>query len=196
MVQQNVMFFQMTQQNVMISLTDQQIVMFFQVNAFFFWQKTDFRPVFPFLAKRKSGHFSVIPAGTGSVVNVGHFFGDPDGPNKFRWSRTKIKGTSLTNPPTPKKGQNPARRPKNGPPSGQPATYRKTEVIQSYLRTWGTYDPIESGPSDPKKWGLYRRSVKKCCFLGQKWAPAARRATGSKQKCCHLGVQSWWWQKV
>ena len=83
MVQQNVMFFQMTQQNVMISLTDQQIVMFFQVNAFF-WRKTDFRPVFRFLAKRKSGHFSVIPAGTGSVVNVGHFFGDPDDPNKFR----------------------------------------------------------------------------------------------------------------
>ena len=52
-----------------------------------------------------------------------------------------------------------ARRPKKGPPSGQTATYRKTEVIQSYLRIWGTYDPIESGPSDPKKWGLYRRSV-------------------------------------
>merc|ERR1712055_859206 len=36
---------------------------------------------------------------------------------------------------------------------------------------WGTYDPIESGPSDPKKWGLYRRSVKK--FSGQNRAPAA-----------------------
>ena len=69
--------------------------------------------------------------------------------------------------------QIPARRLKNGPPSGQTATYRKTEVIQSYLRIWGTYDPIESGPSDPKKWGLYRRSVKKCRFLGQNRAPAA-----------------------
>ena len=66
-----------------------------------------------------------------------------------------------------------ARRPKNGPPSGQTATYRKTEVIQSYLRIWGTYDPIESGPADPKKWGLYRRSVKKCRFSGQNRAPAA-----------------------
>ena len=55
----------------------------------------------------------------------------------------------------------------------QMATYRKTEVIQSYLRIWGTYDPIESGPSDPKKWGLYRRSVKKCRFSGQNRAPAA-----------------------
>ena len=72
-----------------------------------------------------------------------------------------------------KKCQNPARRPKNDPPSGQTATYRKTEVIQSYLRIWGTYDPIESGPSDPKKWGLYRRSVKKCRFSGQNRAPAA-----------------------
>ena len=69
--------------------------------------------------------------------------------------------------------QIPARRLKNGSPSGQTATYRKTEVIQSYLRIWGTYDPIESGPSDPKKWGLYRRSVKKCRFSGQNRAPAA-----------------------
>ena len=41
--------------------------------------------------------------------------------------------------------------PKNGPPSGQTATYRKTKVIQSYLRIWGTYDPIEPVPSEPKK---------------------------------------------
>merc|ERR1712173_86116 len=47
------------------------------------------------------------------------------------------------------------------------------EGIQSYLRIWGTYDPIESGPSEPKKWGLYRRSVKKCRFSGQNRAPAA-----------------------
>ena len=49
-----------------------------------FWKNTDFRPIFRFSAKRKNGRFSVIPAGTGSVVNVDHFFGDPDGPNKFR----------------------------------------------------------------------------------------------------------------
>ena len=35
------------------------------------------------------------------------------------------------------------------------------------------FSPIESGPSDPKKWGLYRRSVKKCRFSGQNRAPAA-----------------------
>ena len=34
--------------------------------------------------------------------------------------------------------KNLAWRPKNGPPSGQTATYRKTKVIQSYLRIWGT----------------------------------------------------------
>ena len=33
----------------------------------------DFRPNFCFLAKRKNGCFSVIPAGTRSFVNVGHF---------------------------------------------------------------------------------------------------------------------------
>ncbi len=35
-------------------------------------------------------------------------------------------------------GQILARGLKNGAPSGQTATYRKTEVIQSYLRIWGT----------------------------------------------------------
>ena len=72
-----------------------------------------------------------------------------------------------------KKGQNPSRKPENNPPSDQTATYRETKVIQSYLRTWGTYGPIESGPSDLKKWGLCSRSVKKCRFWGQNRAPAA-----------------------
>ena len=58
--------------------------------------------------------------------------------------------------------------PKNGLPNGQTATYRKTKGIQSCLMIWGTYDPIESGPSDPKKWGLYGCSVKNADF-GQLW---------------------------
>ena len=49
--------------------------------------------------------------------------------------------------------QNPARIPKNSPQSDQRAYYRKTEVIQSHLRIWGTYDPIESDSSDPKNGG-------------------------------------------
>ena len=44
------------------------------------------------------------------------------------------------------------------------ATYRKTKGIQSYLRLWGTYDPIESGPSEQKN-GC---SVKKCGISDQK----------------------------
>ena len=64
----------------------------------------------------------------------------------------------------PKKAHFGQSGPKNGPPSGQTATYRKTKGIQSCLMIWGTYDPIESGPSDPKKWGLYGCSVKKCRF--------------------------------
>ena len=59
---------------------------------------------------------------------------------------------------------------RNSPPSGQTATYRKTEGTQSYLRIWGTYDPIESGPSEPKKWGFHRYSIMKCRSLGKKWA--------------------------
>ena len=54
--------------------------------------------------------------------------------------------------------------PKNGPPSGQTTTYQKTEGIQSYLKIWGRYDPIESGPSEPKKRGLCGCSAKKVEF--------------------------------
>merc|ERR1712175_55746 len=110
------------------------------------YQKTDFRPVFRVSGQRKNGRFSVIPVGTGSVGPPYHFFGAQGIPAKFRRSRTKIRGTSESVVPTPKNGQNPARRPKNGTPSGRTASYRKTEVIQSYLRMWGRYYPIESGP--------------------------------------------------
>ena len=54
----------------------------------------------------------------------------------------------------PQKGHFGQSGPRNGPPSGQTATYPKTEGIQSYLRIWGTNDPIESGPSKPKKGGF------------------------------------------
>ena len=64
----------------------------------------------------------------------------------------------------PKKAHFGQSSPKNGLLSGQTATYRKTKGIQSCLMIWGTYDPIELGPSDPKKWGLYGCSVKKCRF--------------------------------
>ena len=87
----------------------------------------------------------------------------------------------------PKKGHFGQSVPKNDPPSGQTATYRKTKVIQSYLRIWGTYDPIESGSSDPKKWGLYGCSVKKCRISGQKCSFLARNPFFSEivQIFCH-----------
>ena len=62
---------------------------------------TERRPILPFLLillskinkNDKNCRLSVIPVGTTSIVIVGHFFGDPKGLNKFRWSRTKIRGT-------------------------------------------------------------------------------------------------------
>ena len=45
---------------------------------------------------------------TASILNVGHFFADLDGPKKFCWLRTKIKGTSPgghNHPPTHKEGE-------------------------------------------------------------------------------------------
>ena len=64
----------------------------------------------------------------------------------------------------PKKGHFGQSGPRNGPPSGQTTIYRKTKGIQSYLRIWGTYDPNESGPSEPNKWGFHRCSVKNAEF--------------------------------
>ena len=44
-------------------------------------------------------------------------------------------------------------KPKDSPPSGLMGTYQKTKVIQSYLMMWGSYDPVELGPSEPKNLG-------------------------------------------
>ena len=43
-------------------------------------------------------------------------------------------------------------------------TIQKTKDIQSYLRIWGCYDPIESDPSETGKGELYRFSIKKKDF--------------------------------
>merc|ERR1712015_303967 len=95
----------------------------------------------------------------------------------------------------PQKGHFGQSVPKNSPPSGQTATYWKTNGIQSYLRIWGCYDPIESGPSETKKVGLYGCSVKKSDFRAIFWPktgpdgpPEGHPAMRSTQKGCLLGV--------
>ena len=52
-----------------------------------------FQPKKHFSAERKNGRFSVIPARTESVVILGHIFDGTDGFTKFRWKRSKFKGT-------------------------------------------------------------------------------------------------------
>ena len=52
-------------------------------------------------------------------------------------------------------------------------TYQKTKGIQSYLRMWGSYDPIESDPLEPKNWVLYGHSEKKCKFLAKNYSKSA-----------------------
>ena len=54
----------------------------------------------------------------------------------------------------PQKGHFWQSGPRHGLFSGQTTTYWKTKGIQSYLRIWGTYDPIESGLSEPKNGGF------------------------------------------
>ena len=44
--------------------------------------------------------------------------------------------------------------PEKSMPSGRTGTYKETEGIQSYLRIWGRYVPIEPGLSEAKKVGF------------------------------------------
>ena len=69
--------------------------------------------------------------------------------------------------------------------------FRKTEGIQSYLRIWGTYDPTELDPSDPKKRWLNGCRVKKCRFWRQKWASAAATRPAVQQGQ-HKNVVFWY----
>ena len=49
-----------------------------------FWGKTHFEAKNHFSAEHKNARFSVIPARTGSVVLLGHFFDGPDDSPEFR----------------------------------------------------------------------------------------------------------------
>ena len=77
---------------------------------------------------------------------------------------------------SPKKGHFGQSGPENGPPSGPTGTYKKTEGIQSYLRTWGRYDLIESGLSEAKKMSYVGVAQKKTDFLGQKCSILVRKS--------------------
>ena len=85
-----------------------------------------------------------------------------------RWAPGWLLGSKNT-VFSPKKGHFGQSGPENGPPSGQTGTYSKTEGIQSYLRTWGRYDPIESGLSEAKKMSYVGVAQKKTDF----WAKNA-----------------------
>ena len=74
--------------------------------------------------------------------------------------------------------------PYNGLPNSRMGTYRKTKGIHSYLRIWGCYDPIESGPSETKKGGLYGCSVKKNDF-GAIFSAQKMALTGPRRPPCN-----------
>ena len=81
--------------------------------------------------------------------------------------------------------------PKNGLPSGQTATYQKTEGIQRYLKIWGRYDSIESGLSELKKGGYVGVAQKKKNFepkMGLGACPEARHTMLSTQTSFLSGV--------
>ena len=57
----------------------------------------------------------MIPARTGSVVLLCHFFDGPDDSPEFRWNRTKIKGSCTSKVGMAKNGQKQGWAPKNDP---------------------------------------------------------------------------------
>ena len=73
------------------------------------------------------------------------------------WAFLGAPGPKLRAPPKsiigPNKGHFGHLGPKNSPPSSQTGIYRKTKGTQSYFRIWGSYDPIDSGPSEAKNVG-------------------------------------------
>ena len=65
---------------------------------------------------------------------------------------------------------------KNGllqPPWSLLSNMSNTKTLSFRCPLMGDMWSVRSGPSEPKKWGFHRCSVKKCRFSGQKWAPAA-----------------------
>ena len=68
-----------------------------------------------FSAKRKDGRLSVFPSGTRSVVMMGHCFDGLDGPTKFHWPRSKIKGTNTSEVTQAWNGQRPGWAPEIDP---------------------------------------------------------------------------------
>ena len=80
-----------------------------------------------------------------------------------RWALGRLLGSKNTTF-SPKKGHFEQSGPENGPPRGPTGTYKKTEGIQSYLWTWGRYDPIESGLSGAKKMSYVGVAQKKTDF--------------------------------
>ena len=67
------------------------------------------------LLQRKNGRFSVIGARIGSIVILGQFFDGLDSPTKFRWKRSKIKGTYTSDWGVARNSQKQGWAPKNDP---------------------------------------------------------------------------------
>ena len=82
---------------------------------FFLEKKNAFLAKKYFLAERKKDLFSVKSAGTRSVVILGHLFYGPDGPTKFCWPRSKIKGTYNSEVGMARNGQKPGWAQENDP---------------------------------------------------------------------------------
>ena len=84
--------------------------------GWFFGEKKDFRPKKHFSAKRKNSQFSVILAGTRSVAGwLESFFDGPEGPTKFCWKQSKIKGTYNSQVVMARNGQKSGQAPENDP---------------------------------------------------------------------------------
>ena len=138
----------------------------------------------------KIGRLSVIPVGTTSIVIVGHFFGDPKGLNKFRWSRTKIRGTlywELGVPNHPKNRWKWAKNDKNGSKSKflRCPIFKFFVVIREVI-------PEKMAPISDSINFFWVLSLLSHCDMGAKsecnWLPYLRSEEGSHKGSCWVDI--------
>ena len=131
----------MTTDLVPIGITEKRLLLSLAEKCFFCWKKRTFCQKERLLAKSKNSHFSVIPAGTRSVVIVGHFFYGPDGPTKFGSRRFKIKGTYNSEVGIARNGQKPPPQKKGFLAQKQPNLAQNWQYRPN-IGIFGPFDPM------------------------------------------------------
>ena len=131
-------------------------------------KKTDFVPKKCFLVECKNGRFSVIPAGTRSIVIVCHFWMAPTAPPSFVNHGPKLRVLIIAIGHWPKMAKIQAGGQKTARQAAKPPPTRKPKLSRVTSGYGGLMIPLSWVRLSQKKWGFHRCSIIKCRILGQK----------------------------